>query len=40
MEEHFASQPCDTVSFRGKDWKIILKTFEDDSIILTSSQEG
>ena len=40
MEEHFASQPCDTVSFRGKDWEVSLQTFEDDSTIPTSSQEG
>ena len=40
MEEHFASQPCDTVSFREEDWVINLQTIEDDSTIPTSSQEG
>ena len=40
MEERFASQPCDTISFRGKDWEINLQTFEEDSTIPTSSQEG
>ena len=40
MEEHFASQPCYTASFRGKDWEINLQTIKGDSAIPTSSQEG